>query len=154
MFRCLCLSTTLLALALFAGPPPAPAAGQKVDHPRLRAALHELREARTVLKDAKDVWPPGYKEQALRSLNDAIATVRTILAVKDVDNFRGVDRNPDYYRRYKDHPRLRAALDDIRDARDELRSARAEFAGLKDQALDDLDVAAGSIVMLIRHGKR
>ena len=62
-----------------------PAAGQeRVTHPRIRAALHELREARNHLKDARDAWPPGQKEQAERGLNAAIKTLRTILAV---DNF-------------------------------------------------------------------
>ena len=134
---------------------PAPAGGQeKVDHPRLRAALHELREAQRNLLTAKDTWPPGHREQAQQAIRDAVRSVQTILAVKDVEDFRGVDRNEDYYGRYKDHPRLRAALDDVRDARDELRSARADFGGLKDRALDDLDVAAGSLVTLIRHNKR
>ena len=134
---------------------PAPAGGQeKVDHPRLRAALHELREAQRNVASAKDTWPPGHREQAQQALRDAAKSVQTILAVKDVETFRGVDRNEDYYGRYKDHPRLRAALDDVRDARDELRAAKADFGGLKDRALDDLDVAAGSLVTLIRHGKR
>jgi hypothetical protein len=143
-------------LALAASPSgPAPAQEKKkIDHPRLRAALHELREARNYLKDAPDNWPPGYKEHTLQSLNDSIATVRTILAVKDVDTFRGVDRNPDYYKKYKDHPRLRAALEDIRDARDELRSSPSDFGGLKEHALDDFDVAAGNIVGLIRFWKK
>src|SRR5262249_6881890 len=157
MFRSLCLSVPLLGLALLAGSSPAPAPAQqkeKIDHPRLRAALHELREARNYLKDAPDNWPPGYKERAVQSINDSIATVRTILAVKDVDTFRGVDRNPDYYAKYKDHPRLRAALEDIRDARDEIRSSPSDFGGLKEHVLDDFDVAAGNIVTLIRFRKK
>jgi hypothetical protein len=90
----------------------------------------------------------------MQAITDAMKTVQTILAVKDVDSFRGVDRNPDYYSRFQDHPRLRAALGDVREARDELRTAKADFGGLKDRALDDLDVAAGSLVTLIRHNKR
>ena len=126
-------------------------ARQRADHPRLRAALHELREARTELKSATDNWPVGYRDRALRSINDAIESVRTILAVKSLDDFRGVDRNADYYKRFKDHPRLRAALTDLRQAREELRAAKADFGGKKERALDDIDVAIGDRLVLIRN---
>lgn len=143
------------ALLAFSGATTATAQPKgKVDHPRLRAALHELREARATLKDAKDTWPPGYKERAMGSINEAVKTVQTILAVKDVDAFVGVDRNPDYYKRYKDHPRLRAAVDDLRDARDELKAAKADVGDLKERAIDDIDVAIGDILTLIRRDKR
>jgi hypothetical protein len=105
---------TALALALAA-----PAAAQESgrgENPKLRAALHELREARDNLATSKDTWPPGYRERALASTQEAINTIRTILAVKDLDTFRGIDRDADYYNRYADHPRLRAALEDLRDA--------------------------------------
>jgi len=141
-----------VALLLFAGLLTAPAGAQrKADHPKLRAALHELREARSKLQEANDAWPPGYKERALASTQAAIESVRTILAVKDVNTFVGVDRTPDYYKRYKDHPRLRAALHDLRDARDELRTAKADFGDLKERAIDDIDIAIGDILTLIRY---
>ena len=90
---------------------PAAAQERRVDHPRLRAALHELREAKTALTSAKDSWPPGYKERAMSSIDNALKSVQTILAVKDVNTFVGVDRQNDYYTKYKDHQRLRAALE-------------------------------------------
>lgn len=155
MPRLLCIAPALAAaLALLAGPADRRATAQKkVDHPQLRAALHEMREARNALKDAKDSWPPGYKERALEHIDDAIKTVRTILAVEDVNTFVGVDRNPDYYKRYKDHPRLRAALQDMRDARDELRASKVE-GELRERGLDDIDVAVGDIITLIRQNKK
>ncbi len=126
---------------------------RKVDYPRLRASLQEMREARRALRDANDAWPRGYRERALQAIDDAIGSVRTILQVKDVDNFRGVDRNPDYYKRYRDHPQLRAALEDLRAGRAELMAARVDVANLKDQALDDIDVAIGDILTLLRYNK-
>ena len=155
MTRRLCFAALGAATFALCYPQSAPAQPKaKVDHPRLRAALHELREARAALKDAKDTWPPGYKERALASINDAMKSVQTILAVKDVNAFVGVERNQDYYTKYKDHPRLRAALDDLRDARDELRAAKADVGDLKERAQDDIDVAIGDIIVLIRHNKR
>lgn len=124
---------------------------QKLTNPRLRAALHELREARAKLVDAKDTWPAGYKERALSSTQDAIETVRIILAVKDVNTFVGVDRNDEYYTKYKDHPRLRAALDDLRDARDELKGDKERVGQLREQAIDHIDMAVGDILTLVRY---
>jgi len=150
MLRLLRTAVPAIALAVFA----LTALGQgKADHPRLRAALHELREARAELKSARDTWPAGYRDRAMRSINDAIESVRTILAVKSVDDFRGVDRGPDFYKRFADHPRLRAALQDLREARQELRASKADFRGKREQALDDIDVAIGDILTLIRNRK-
>ena len=130
MFRTMRNVAAMFALAAVVGV----AAGQaRVDHPQLRAALHELREARTDLKSAKDAWPPGYRDRALRSINDAIESVRVILDVKSLDDFRGVDRSPDYYKRFSDHARLRAALQDLREARAELRAAKSDFRGKKER---------------------
>jgi len=135
--------------ALAQGPPGRP--GQaRVDHPNLRAALHELREARRELADSRETWPPGHKERAMDALRDGMESIRTILEVKNVDDFRGVDRNPDFYKRFPDHPRLRAALEDLRQARVELRGATTDFRGMRERALEDIDVAVGEIVTLMR----
>jgi hypothetical protein len=145
--RLFCLALGLASAALSAGP----AAGQgKVDHPRLRAALHEMREARAMLQESRVNYPQGLKERALAHLDGAMQEVQAILAVKDVNTFVGYDRKDDYYNRFADNPRLRSALSDVRDARDELRAAKADFGGHKDAALDNLDIVAGDIVVLIR----
>jgi len=140
-----------IALAALVGPGVTPVAAQeKVDYPRLRAGLYELRDARRTLEMVEYTGPLPLKEQALSSTQDAINSLKAILVIKDVKDLRGVDRTPDYYKRYADHPRLRAALDDLREARDELRQAKADFGGLKERALDDIDVAVGDIIRLIR----
>jgi len=154
MSRLLLSFAPALALALLVGTAPTAARAQdRPQHPRLRAALQELREARAELVSAKDTWPPGNKERALAAIDDAIKSLRTILEVKNDEefrNFRGVDRDQDYYKRYPDHPRLRSALQDLREAREELRAAKADFGNLKERALDDIDVAIGHITALIR----
>ena len=161
MIRNLCRGT--FAAVALAGLIASPAVGQerqrerdrdRADHPKLRAALHELREARVELKQAPDTWPPGYKDRAMEAITGAIQSVKTILAVKDVENFRGVDRNPDFYKRFQNHSHLRAALADLREAREELRTAKADFGNHKEKALDDIDVAVGDIITLIRYQRR
>jgi hypothetical protein len=145
MFRAVPIFVTAAALVLLgrvadAQPP--------TDYPRLRAALQELREARKELDEARDTWPPGHKEQAMAAINSAIESLKIILAVRGED-FRGVHRNPDYYNRYPDHRRLRAALDDLRDARQELAGARANFGNQKERALRDIDTAMRHIAKLV-----
>ena len=130
------------------------AAPVRAQHPALWGALHELREARGWLKEARDDWPPGYKDRALASTQAAIDAIKGILEAHGEKDFRGPPRGPDYYKRYKDHPRLRAAVDDLRAARDTLRPATADFGGLKDKALDDIDSAVGDGLTLIRATKR
>ena len=101
------------------------------------------------MEAATDNYPPGLKGQALAAIDDAAKSIKVILGVRG-DAFRGLDRNPDYYKRYKDRPRLRSALHDLREARRELESAKADFGDLRERAVDDLDVATGSIVVLLR----
>ncbi|MCE9562566.1 MAG: hypothetical protein K8U57_10995 [Planctomycetes bacterium] len=142
---------TAVALAILVGPGVNSVVAQdKTEYPRMRAALHELRDARRALETVESPVPLPLRETALASTQDAINSLKAILGVKDLKDFRGVDRTPEYYKRYADHPRLRAALDDLRVARDELRSTTSDFAGLKERALDDIDVAVGDIIRLIR----
>jgi len=137
------------ALAFFLAAVDTAAAQERDRHPRLHAALAELREARKELMEARDNWPPGNKERAMAAIDDAIKSLKAILAIKG-DDFRGADRGPDFYKRFSDHPKLRAALHDLREAREELRAARADFGNKKERALDDIDVAIGHIVALLR----
>jgi hypothetical protein len=159
MLRKLCVIAPVLAAAvMLSGPVRAQPPGQP-DHPRMRAALHELREARNELKKVRDVWEPGYKDRALQAVNDAIESIRLNLQVKDVDTFVGVERNPDYYQKFKDHPRLRSAVLDLRQARLELESNLANLRDpadrtLRERALDDIDIALGHILVLVRERKR
>lgn len=122
--------------------------GKVVRLPRVHAALHELHEARRELAKTQDIWPSGYRDRALMAIDDAIRTVKTILAI-NADAPYGLNRNPDYFKRYPDMPHVRAALDDLRDARDELRPANIDPV-LKERALLDIDIAIGSIASLVR----
>lgn len=149
--RTLALVAVLAAAGVATAQPAQPRIAQRVDHPRLRAALHELREARKWLSEAKDNFPPGYKERALGSTEAAIEDIRIMLAVKDVNTFVGVDRNDEYYKKYSDSPRLRAALDDLRDARDELKGDKDQVGPKREDILDHIDMAIGDVLTLIRY---
>jgi hypothetical protein len=153
-----CIATLLVASAVIAGPLAAQAPVQP-DYPRIRAALHELREARAELKESKGAWPAGYKERALEAINEAVESLRVNLAIREADTLKGVERNPDFYAKFKDHPRLRAAVLDLRQARLELESNLANVREPKDRelrerALDDIDIALGHILVLVRERKK
>jgi len=94
MFSKLCRLVPALAIVILAGQRDEVSLGQERNDPDLRAALHELRDARKWLQEAKDSWPPGYKARALQSTEDAIQSIRTILGVNDLNAFRGVERRP------------------------------------------------------------
>lgn len=147
MFRRILCLVPVFALVVLAAD--SATAQDGLRHPRLHAALSELREARKELMEARDNWPPGQKEQAMGAINDAMRSLMTILSVRE-DNFRGLDRGPDFYKRFGDHPRLRAALHDLREAREELLSARADFGNMKERALRDIDAASQHIGALMR----
>ncbi|MGL4553840.1 MAG: hypothetical protein ACRC33_22000 [Gemmataceae bacterium] len=107
-------------------------------YPKLHAALHELREARSELKASKRVGPK--KEAAVQAINEAIASLKVCLDIKG-DDYKGTDRDRDRGKKFKDHPRVRAAIEDLRDARRELTEARNDFRGHKRKAIKDIDHA-------------
>ncbi len=132
------------------GPGAAPARQKKEKYGRLRAALHEMREARAEIKGSDAPSPADSKQRAIAALDDAIASVKRIVGVEDLERFKGVDRPAAYYKRWKDFPRLRAALQDLRESRGELESSPADAGGLREKAIDDVDVAIGAIVVMMR----
>ncbi len=167
MTRCtLSLAVAIVVTSVATAQAPAdPEPVIKIDSPRLRAALYELRLARQSLSESKDIWPLGYRDRALESTHDAIDTVQILLAVKEKDLI-GVERTADYYKKYADHPRLRAALDDLRAARDELKAGAVKadkdkepadkekgkkMDPLREQAVDHIEMAIGDILRLIRY---
>lgn len=148
LYKLLCVvAVSLMAWMNVYGQPP-------VEHIHLRAALHELREARRWIQESKDVWPRGYQERALRSTQEAMSCIATILQVQNVDAFTGVTRGPDYYDQFQDHSRLRAAIKDLRDARHELSVASADFRGLRGRAIDLIDMAIGDCLTLIHYDRK
>jgi hypothetical protein len=112
------------------------------------AALSELREARHELKASPDNWLPEQRDRARAAIDDAIGSLKGILHIRG-DDWRGVARKEEFYRRYNNHPHLRRTLEDLREAADELRNARADFGALKERALRDIRVARENIRQIV-----
>ena len=137
----------ILIIVAFAGQKPGAASAEDRRHPNLHAALYELGQARIELRDSPHDFR-GHRAKAIAALDDAIGTLRLILVIKG--DFRLSDRGPDFYRRYKDYPRLRQAMVDLAEARAELRDSR-EFAPLKERGLRDIGRASEQIELVLKN---
>jgi hypothetical protein len=136
MIRCLPALAAVLALAV-----PTQAQGRREgerrEHERLHDALAELREARAELRDSRDDFR-GHKEAALSAIDDSIASLKTILRIRRDEDIRRLDRDRDFYKAHRDHPHLRQAARDLRDAAEYLERSRADFGDQKERALRDI----------------
>jgi L-lactate utilization protein LutB len=134
MARFLLVSAAFAALILLG--PSAPRASAE-EHPRLHAALYEMRHARTELQDAKHDFG-GHREKALSALENAISQIDK--ALRSVgENIKGVDPGKETYRAYANHPHIRHALHEAREARAELKNAAHDFKGHREKAVEALD---------------
>lgn len=124
---------------------------QKVKYPKLQAALWELREAKAELEASK-VEDGGKKKKALEAIHEASVSLKVILAVKG--DTTDAAHEKDYYKAYKDHPHLRAALADLKEARRELNDAETDFQGNRKEALKKIDEAIDRIGDLLEAVKR
>jgi hypothetical protein len=120
---------------------------EKITYPKLHAALYELREAKKELTGIKgDVG--GHKKKALTTADDAICSTNLILVVGSEET-SPIKRNKDFYKKWKDYPRARAALEALREARVELQKTKGDFQGNKKRALRKIEVATDEIRALL-----
>jgi len=152
MIRTRYLGLFALTLAVVVPIRPVGAAEPPLRHQHVRAALHELREARNELRNARGDFG-GHRDKALRAIDDAEGSLKAMMRAWGED-FRGIDRNPDFYRRHRDFPRLRQTVEDLRSARDELRSARGDNDDLRFRAVRDVDYAVEQIGLVLKFAGR
>ncbi len=143
MIRAL-LVPTVVAFAMINSPA---VAQEKLKYQKLHEALYELREARKELGGIKGNVG-GHKKKAIDAAAEAVRSVKLILVVNDEDT-SPIKRDKDFYKKWKDYPRARAALEDLRDAKTELEDAKGDFEGNKKRALKDIEVASGEIRALL-----
>jgi hypothetical protein len=149
--RCLILRySCVLALAALA--PPGAGAEPLPRYPQLHTALAELREARTELASARYDFG-GRRDAALQAIDEAVLSLKLILRLRG-DNVRVADRGADFYSRYRNYPRLRQALSDLRDAREELRNSRVDFGDMRGRAEKSIEYAIDQIRELVRDEAR
>ena len=92
----------------------------------------------------------GKKAKALKAIHEAQTSLKLILAVKgDVKGGRGKD----HYKAYKDHPHVRAALADLKEARRELEATKTDFQGNRKEALKKIGDAVEQLEGLLKEVK-
>jgi len=123
---------------------------KKVKYPKLNAALNELGAAKEELESSKQDYG-GKKDEALKAIKEADVSLRVILAVKA--DAEAPPRDKERYKDYKDHPHLRAAVDDLREARRELKEAETDFQGNRKEALKKIDAAVERLQDLLKEVK-
>jgi hypothetical protein len=148
MTRSLLVTAVLSALSLVGVAAPRAAAEE---HPRLHAALFEMRHARTELREARHDFG-GHRVKALEALDAAITQVEKALRAVG-DNVRGIDPGKAVYRGYANHPHIRHALAEARAARTELVEAAHDYKGHRAKAVEALDRVINQLGMALQYAK-
>ncbi|MBI3407587.1 MAG: hypothetical protein HY040_04435 [Planctomycetes bacterium] len=151
MLRPFAFSGVFLGLLAIAGL--STAGGNKARHPHLHHALHELREARTELKEAAHDFG-GHRAKALEATDAAIAEID--LALKGAgDNIKGQGaREKDFYKKYSHYPHIHHAVHELKEARTELKEAAHDFGGHRERALRDVNRAIEQLELAIKFAKK
>lgn len=122
-------------------------------HPHMHHALHELREARTELKEAAHDFG-GHRVMALEAVDFAIKQLDIALKGAN-DNIKGTGkRDPDLYKKYSFHPHIHHAIHELKEARRELKEAKHDFDGHRADALRAVDAAIVQLELALKFDKR
>jgi L-lactate utilization protein LutB len=134
------MTRSLFVTAVFAGLPLLGLGASRAaaeDHPRLHAALYEMRQARTELKEAKHDFG-GHRAKALEALDEAISQIDKALKAVG-DDVKSKDPGKDVYKGYANFPHIRRTLVEAREARTELKDAAHDYKGHREKAVQALD---------------
>lgn len=140
-----------IAAALALGLLTAAANAAPVHHSHVEHALHELRDARTQLKEAKHDFG-GHRIAALKAVEDAIVTLDKIVAHPHHKTHATASG---YKAGTHTHPsHLHHALHEVKEARHELKESKHDFGGLKERALLDMNFAIEQLELVVKHHKK
>ncbi|HZS43768.1 MAG TPA: hypothetical protein VFC63_01585 [Blastocatellia bacterium] len=123
-------------------------------HPKIRAAINALKDARMEMRNAKDEFC-GHKADAIKAtdyaitqLQEALRYDRAGLIQNDLNkaSYVKVSLSSEPYQRF---PRIRAALDSLKAARDEMQNAAHDFGGHKQKALEATNDAITQLQLAI-----
>jgi L-lactate utilization protein LutB len=121
------------------------------EHPRLHAALYEMRHARTELQDAKHDFG-GHRAKALEAMDEAISQIDKALKAVG-DNIKASDPGKGTYKAYANHPHIRHALHEAREARAELNAAAHDYKGHREKAVVALDRVIDQLDKALQYAK-
>jgi F0F1-type ATP synthase membrane subunit b/b' len=123
----------------------------KEEHRHIHHAIHELREAKVELQEAKHDFG-GHREQALKAVEAALFQLKECL-VGAKDPFDSVKVDKDIYKKHENHPHIHEAIHELKDARTQLKEAKHDFGGHREQAIKDIDYAIEQLEICLKHVK-
>jgi hypothetical protein len=112
-------------------------------YPFLHSAVYEMMEAVRELRDAPRDFA-GHKVKAIHALNQAIHQVEKMLDAVG-EPFKGHLPPKGAYDKYANHPHLRQAVVEMRDALALLKETTRDFGGHRDKAIRDIGVAIAEV---------
>jgi hypothetical protein len=148
------MTRSLLATAVFAGVAllgPGVSRARAEEHPRLRAALYEMRHAVTELKEASHDFG-GHRAKAVSALEEGVDQVEKALKAVG-EGVKGVDPGKAAYKAYANHPHIRHALAEAREARDELKAAPYDFKGHREKAVQALNAVIDQLDQALKFAR-
>lgn len=132
---------TLFFMLAASGAIKAPATVQRLTsdgiHPRIRAAITELQEARRELEAAGHDFG-GRRKEAIDTIDNALKALRE--ALKYDKESTGPSSSPQRGER-NSNPHIKAAVRELKAARHELESAAHDFGGRRKEAIEAVDQA-------------
>jgi hypothetical protein len=116
--------------------------GEKEHHPHMNVAVAVLQDARIELQAAKHDFG-GQRKKSLAAV-DAASKAMT-MALQKANDYRPLTFIRKYreemLKKYADHPHIRNALHELKQAHTELKDAKHGFGGLREEALRDVNAA-------------
>ncbi len=131
--------------------PPTPAASDAHHHTHLLKALHEMREAHGELRDAGHDFG-GHLDETTRTLDHAIDKIENVLKTAGVNVDEAPDASP-VSKKYKDHPHINSARDEIIEARTEINDSKDDLGNQRDVVLVQLTLVADQLEVALKNAK-
>ena len=125
---------------------------KKHKHPHLHHALWALHHAHDQLKESKEGYL-GHKKNALHAIHQAAQNIEAILK-HEKDDFHSAPSKAQLaqaLKKYKHHPHLHHALQEVKSAHHQLKETKNDFGGHRHKALVDMDHAIQQIELLLKH---
>ena len=142
-----------LSLAAAAGLVAAPVRAEETHSPHLHHALHELKEAKTELKDAKHDFG-GHREKALEATEAAIKQIHEALEAVGAGKFDGKYADKDTYKTYKHHPHIHHAIHELKLAEKDLKESKHDYKGHREKAQKDIEYAIKELTLALEHHEK
>ena len=122
-------------------------------HPRMHAALHELKESRIELKEAAHDFG-GHREKALKDVDHAIKQIEEALEAAGDKYVAGKGPGKDAYKKYEHHHHIHHAIHELKEARKELKEAAHNFGGHREKALEAVDHAIKQLELALKFARK